>query len=119
MNHHAPSDMMNRYHELLTLMEGDHDLLHELIDVFLEDAPERMAAVRQALGAGDAVALYKAAHTLKGSAGNFGATEVVSRALQLEAHARCGDLVSASMEVPLLEADMDRLTSELVEVCRK
>jgi two-component system sensor histidine kinase/response regulator len=119
MNQDSTSATINRYNELLALMEGDHDLLRELVAVFLEDAPRRLAAVRAAVAALDASALYKAAHALKGSAGNFGAAEVVSRALQLEAHARSGDLASASLDVALLEADMNRLTGELADVCRK
>ena len=109
----STSATMNRYHELLALMEGDQELLQELIEVFLEDAPQRIAAVRSALAARDAELLYKAVHTLKGSAGNFGAPEVVGHALQLEAHARAGDIDSALIEFGFLEAQMDQLVGEL------
>ena len=113
MNRGSTAQTMRRYEELLALMEGDSDLLRELIDVFLDDAPQRMGEVRQALGARDATALYRAAHALKGSAGNFGAPEVVGHALRLEAHARAGDLESARIECGLLETEMDRLVREL------
>ena len=78
-----------------------------------QDAPQRIAAVRSALAARDAELLYKAVHTLKGSAGNFGAPEVVGYALQLEAHARAGDIDSALIEFGFLEAQMDQLVGEL------
>ncbi len=103
----------NRYTELLALMDGDRELLLELIGVFLEDAPQRIQAVRRALADRDADAVYRAAHALKGSAGNFGAPEVVSRANRLEALARENNLDVAAIELELLETDMNQLVAEL------
>jgi HPt (histidine-containing phosphotransfer) domain-containing protein len=107
----SPTD---RYNDLLALMDGDRELLLELIDVFLEDAPQRIQAVRRALAAHDAEALYRAAHALKGSAGNFGAPDVVSRAIRLEALARENDLDAADIEFRLLETDMSQLVEGLI-----
>ena len=109
-NSASPND---RYNELLALMEGDRDLLLELIDVFFEDAPQRVEAVRRALAARDAEALYRAAHALKGSAGNFGAPNVVGRANRVEALARENDLDAAALEFEFLETDMNQLVAEL------
>jgi len=106
----SPND---RFDELLALMEGDRDLLLELIDVFFEDAPQRIEALRRALADRDADALYKAAHALKGSAGNFGAPTVVGRANRLEALARENDLDAAALEFEFLETDMNQLVAEL------
>ena len=105
---------INRYTELLALMDGDRELLFELIDVFLEDAPQRIQAVRSALADRNADAVYRAAHALKGSAGNFGAPEVVSRANRLEALARENGLDAAGIEFEFLETDMNQLVAELV-----
>ena len=109
-NSASPDD---RYNELLALMEGDRDLLLELIDVFFEDAPQRVEAVRRALAARDAEALYRAAHALKGSASNFGAPNVVGRANRVEALARENDLDAAALEFEFLETDMNQLVAEL------
>ncbi len=110
-NSASPND---RYNLLLALMEGDRDLLQELIDVFLEDAPQRIEGVRRALADRDAEALYKAAHALKGSAGNFGAPKVVSRANRLEALSRENDLDAATAQFESLVAEMDHLVGELI-----
>ena len=110
-NSASPTD---RYTELLALMGGDRELLVELIDVFLEDAPLRIQGVRRTLVDQDAEALYRAAHALKGSAGNFGAPDLVSRANHIEALARENDLDAAAIEFEFLEADMNRLVAELV-----
>jgi len=48
------------------------------------------------------------------SAGNFGAPDVVSRALQLEANARDGNLDAAAPHFALLEVEMDRLVADLI-----
>ena len=103
----------SRYTELLALMDGDRELLLELIDVFLEDAPQRIQAARSALADRNADAVYRAAHALKGSAGNFGAPEVVGRANRLEALARENDLDAAAIEFEFLETDMNQLVAEL------
>jgi two-component system, sensor histidine kinase and response regulator len=107
----SPTD---RYNELLALMDGDRELLLELIDVFLEDAPQRTEGVRGALADRNADAVYRAAHALKGSAGNFGAPEVVSRATRIEALARENNLDAAAVEFAILETDMNQLVAELV-----
>ena len=118
----SPSSTADRYTELLALMDGDRELLQELIDVFLEDAPRRIEDVRHALDTGDAVGLYRAAHTLKGSAGNFGAPDVVGLALGLETlarqagcvHSGSSKLEAAAVQFGLLETEMHRLVADLV-----
>jgi two-component system sensor histidine kinase/response regulator len=108
----SPTD---RYTELLALMEGDRDLLRELIDVFVEDAPQRIQCVRRALADRDADALNRAAHALKGSASNFGAADVVSRAQRLETLAHENDLDAAASQFASLVAEMNLLIDDLIE----
>lgn len=50
----------------LEQMGGDEELMVELVELFLEDLPERLQEIEAALAAGDAEALSRAAHTLKG-----------------------------------------------------
>ena len=57
-------------------IEGEPDLVVELIDLYAEDAPHRLTAIRGALAAGDAAALRRAAHGLKGSSASLGARQV-------------------------------------------
>jgi HPt (histidine-containing phosphotransfer) domain-containing protein len=52
---------------------GDRRLLGELVGVFVEEAPARLAELRQAVRTQDAATLERVAHTLKGSAGLLGA----------------------------------------------
>ena len=61
------------YDDFLERMDGDMDLLKEVIEIFLDDSPNLLAALRLALRSRDAAAMEKAAHTLKGAAANISA----------------------------------------------
>jgi two-component system, sensor histidine kinase and response regulator len=65
-------------------LSGDDDLLVEVIRVFLQDLPARLAAIRDALASRNASALCAAAHTLKGSAANLEAGRLVDVARAFE-----------------------------------
>ena len=72
--------------ELLDLCDdGDTELIVDLIEMFLEDGPDRVREVREGLETEDWERVERAAHSLKGSSGNLGASKVqdVSEALQL------------------------------------
>ena len=66
---------------------GGQPFLLEMIELFLENAPERLSAARRALEEGDGPALYRAAHSLKSTAGNLGAQRLQAVAERLEARA--------------------------------
>jgi CheY-like chemotaxis protein len=72
-------------------VEGDRGLLAELARVFLHDCPALMGRVDQAVARRDAPALHRAAHTIKGACGVFGARAVQEAAAQLEVAGRSGD----------------------------
>jgi CheY-like chemotaxis protein len=93
---------------LLARFRGDADLLKELVDLFLQESPGILSEIERAIAARDAAALHMAAHTLKGSVGNFMAHEAAEAALRLEKIARSGDLEDAG---PAYTA--------LVELCRQ
>jgi HPt (histidine-containing phosphotransfer) domain-containing protein len=98
---------------ILERFEGDTDLLREVVQLFLAECPRRMADLRQALAQGDADALQCAAHSLKGSAGNFNAEAVVAAAGRLEMMGRLGDLTGARDACAVLEQEITRLTGAL------
>lgn len=65
-------------------VEGEPDLIVELIDLYAEDAPRRLASIRGALAAKDLTALRRAAHGLKGSSASLGARKVEALCEKLE-----------------------------------
>ena len=72
-----------------------------------------MDRIRRALADSDAEALRIAAHTLKGSVGNFSTTGAYQSALEIENLARREEFFPATRAFQDLEAHMERLTGTL------
>jgi HPt (histidine-containing phosphotransfer) domain-containing protein len=64
------------------------DFIGELIDTFLEDAPNLIAQMHSALASSDADSFRRAAHSMKSNAATFGAMELSSLAKELESFGR-------------------------------
>jgi HPt (histidine-containing phosphotransfer) domain-containing protein len=60
------------------------DFLPELIATFLDDAPQLIRQLHDALDANDAESFRRAAHSLKSNAATFGALELSGLARELE-----------------------------------
>ena len=70
---------------LRSLNPGDGDeFLREIIAIFLEDTPQRIAELEESLLGGDTPRFTRAAHSVKGSSANLGAMAVRDVAEQLE-----------------------------------
>jgi len=63
---------------------NDEELIQEVIGIFLEDYPNDIVMLKQAISNKDAESLAEIAHGLKGELGNIGADVGYSIALQLE-----------------------------------
>ncbi len=71
--------------ELRQIMGEDApELLTDLIETFLSDAPNRLDAMQKALHDREATKLFRAAHTLKTSSATFGATALSECCEQIE-----------------------------------
>ena len=99
---------------LLERLGGDSQLLSELIEVYLSESPSYLAAAQRALQEKNGQDLARAAHTIKGSAGNFVARATLKAAEQLEAFAEQGDFSRAQEAMSALEREMKRLDCALV-----
>lgn len=95
---------------------GDEELLREMAEIFLSQAPGLVADIETARRNGNAEEFRRAAHTLKGSASVVSAAPVAEAALRLENLGREGRLEEA---VPLqsdLEAELEHCKSALEEI---
>ncbi|HWF39005.1 MAG TPA: response regulator [Candidatus Acidoferrales bacterium] len=97
----------------LSRMEGDRELLEEIVHLFAQECPRTLEEIAGALQANDAALLERLAHTLKGSSANISATALCHTALALEMQARSGDLSKARDAVESLEEELQRLLPEL------
>ena len=95
---------------------GDEELLKEIAGIFLSEYPALIQDIRIALAKGDPEALERSAHSLKGSVANFEAKPAVEAALKLEAMGRARKLDRAKAALTELEAILDALHPELVQL---
>jgi PAS domain S-box-containing protein len=99
--------------QALARVGGDRDLLRELAGLFLDDLPNQLAALREAVKTCDRAVMQRTAHTLKGAVGTFGARPAFEAALRLETMARNGDLTQADEACAALDGSLVRLRSIL------
>jgi signal transduction histidine kinase/CheY-like chemotaxis protein len=88
---------------------GDNELFGQLIGLFLDRYQAMLADIKEGLIKADAVMLERAAHTLKGTAGNLCASEVALAASRLEAVGHLGTLQDAPPVYAQLEMEVLRL----------
>jgi HPt (histidine-containing phosphotransfer) domain-containing protein len=98
---------------LLDRFDGSQELLREVAGAFLEVCPALLQAVDEAVAAGDADGVHRAAHSLKGSISNFDAADAVEAAGRLERMGAEGDLAAAPAAVVALRTSVGRLRDAL------
>jgi HPt (histidine-containing phosphotransfer) domain-containing protein len=91
---------------------GGAGLLAKMIELFLTNAPQRLAAARAGQRAGDCRAVGQAVHSLRSSAGNLGAGRLQDLAARIEelAEARQGE------EIPVLLDELEQVFAQ-VKTC--
>jgi len=92
---------------------GQPDVLKEVLQLFLEDVPGRIERLRSAWQAGNAVEVERSAHSLKGSAGNIGASDLLAVCRLLDDHGKSGDLSHLPGLVASLDAEYARVEAEI------
>jgi HPt (histidine-containing phosphotransfer) domain-containing protein len=95
---------------------GEPDVLTEVLRLFLDEVPRRIERLRAAWTDGNLTEVHRAAHSLKGSAGNIGARALSEVCRQLDERGKAGhregtaDLVAAlGVEFGKVEREIRRL----------
>lgn len=101
--------------KMLSNIGGDVDLFNQLIRLFLDRHGSMLLDIETAVGQRDNIALERAAHSMKGTAGNLCAPDVVLLAGQLEAVGRLGTIE----EAPTLFDQLTRKVQQLVDVLKQ
>ena len=92
---------------------GDPAFLAELIDTYLSDAVEQLAAMREAIAVASAEELRRAAHSLKANSASFGARRLASLCRELEQQASNGALEGAPGRLAHIETAYAAVEHEL------
>jgi HPt (histidine-containing phosphotransfer) domain-containing protein len=95
---------------MLERLGGDDQLLDEVLNVFLEEAPDMMADLRGAVTGGDPSALERSAHSIKGALLNISADSPADLASRLEELGSAEQLDGTRLLLDDLEAEIDQLT---------
>jgi HPt (histidine-containing phosphotransfer) domain-containing protein len=85
----------------------------DVIDAYLDDAPDRLADFSRGLDAGDFALARRAVHTLKSTAASLGALGFASLCGEAEAAARGRDAAALRALQPALEARLGQVAREL------
>ena len=101
------------YQGALDRLGGDSDLFRRIIDLFDEDAPGLLQAIREAAAAADPSQLRRAAHSLRGLAANFGAQDAMRSASRLEQMGIAGQVADAGQAITELQREIERLDKAL------
>src|SRR5687768_16571201 len=101
--------------ELLARVDNDTAFLAETVEMLASDGPPLLDELRKALAAGDAPAVGRSAHAIKGMVSNFCAGQAQVAAQRVEQIGKSGDLTAAPEAVQTLHERLDFLTRELLE----
>lgn len=99
--------------KFLENFQGMEDLAVEAISAFIETLPKLTSEIDAALNSKDMKALEKGAHTLKGAASNFYATNVCSRAYEIEKMAQSAAMDELELMCKLLKEELDVFVKDL------
>ena len=100
--------------DMLRECDTDGTLLPELLDLFVDGTPKRLAALRSAAGRASAQELTQEAHALKSGCAQLGARRMAEICQRLEVQGRIGSLEGAG---PLLD-ELDDEFPAVVEALR-
>ncbi|MEE9276689.1 MAG: response regulator [bacterium] len=93
--------------------EDEDDVVKEMAEIFLREAPRHLSAIRESMGRADAASMEVAAHTLKGSSTILGARRMAALSGGLEEMAAAGEVLGAGPRLAQLEAEFRRVRREL------
>ena len=106
---------------LLQRVDGDRGFIAELAEIFREDYPRHLKALRDGVISSDSERVRGEAHALKGALSNLSATQACLLAASLETKGKSGDLAGAirtldelERELELVERQLDSVSQELV-----
>ena len=89
--------------------EGDEEFLMEVLEGFIENVTSQIKLVRQAISDGDAEAVRREAHSIKGGAANLTANDLSGIAFEIENIGKSGMLEEGIDALQKLEREFFRL----------
>ncbi len=110
----APDEICDRASLVVMRAEGDA-LLAELVEIFKSEVTKALEELSHALAAHDFSSATRIAHTLKGTAGTFGARRMHAMAASIEHAARTGQADGATAMFEEFRSECERVRHFLIE----
>ncbi len=101
------------FQALKDMLGDDEEILTELINNYLEDAPQRLAMIHRAIENQDAAELCSFAHALKSLSVTIGAMDLAEICQELESMGDAGNTVGASTIASQIETEYQRVEAAL------
>jgi two-component system, sensor histidine kinase and response regulator len=111
--HDRPEEEVCDLETIDSLRQEGAGLLRELIELFNRDVPKVLEELTQALSAGDCRTAERLAHTLRGTAGTFGANRMRELATAIELASHEGASEKAAATLGELRSECDRVRQAL------
>ncbi|PKH06552.1 Hpt domain-containing protein [Moritella sp. Urea-trap-13] len=99
------------------LVDVGEDMLPALVDVFKEETTERIADLRALMASVDNDKVAQSCHSIKSSAGTYGALIVQQHAEELEVMAKSNSTAEVQVKLPLLIKSLEDAISALTLKC--
>ena len=112
----SPGQAVLDHDALMARVDGDMDLLTELVAIFRRDYPGLLSEIRDAIADAAADRLLRAGHTLKGLVANFSLGEAFALAEKMESLAKSRHLTEAATAYRKLEEAIRRLEPALLDL---
>jgi PAS domain S-box-containing protein len=103
--------------DFIERLMGNQDLAHRIVRGFVEDMPQQIALLAEAVGRHDNKQVRLIAHSIKGAAANVSGIEMRNAAWELEQKGRDDDPVAAAAALPELMASFERLKPVMEIFC--
>ena len=100
---------------LLEITGGDYEFVDDLVDTYLEDGANQIAALRAGTASSNLEDLVRPAHAMKSSSVNVGALELGAMCRHLEEDARAGPVADAADQVAGIAAAFDVVRADLLD----
>ena len=98
---------------MLKRLGGDEELLDEVIEIFVDQAPKHLDTLRRALSQGDTELVERTAHSIKGELGYLGIATVSQKARELEELGRKHQLEQAARLFTSFETEISDIVAAM------
>ena len=102
-------DQLVNWNGPLRQLMGDHTILKDITEAYIEESRENLIALTNAIASGDAKSANRFAHTIKGAMRFYGAKTAKEYGQELESAAAIGDLNFASEKLERFKLEVENV----------